>query len=178
MTTILALDISSTHIGWCYLHPARTPIARSIALGASKVDIADRCLTASREVGLLIAACGDIDLVAIEDFVWMSAQSTIPQACVRGAVLAELRGHGLAYCVVAPATAKKALAGRGDACKSDMLRSAAAYFGHDPLFLTIELRRGTWGAWQGDTCVFDEHAADALGVGLSAVGRVVVEEPI
>jgi len=66
MHNILALDISSTAIGWCYLQPDRAPLAKSIALGTSKNDIADRCAKAQAEVGLLLAACGSIDCVAIE----------------------------------------------------------------------------------------------------------------
>jgi hypothetical protein len=64
MHNILALDISSTAIGWCYLQPDRAPLAKSIALG-SKADIAARCAKAQAEVGLLIAACGSVDCVAI-----------------------------------------------------------------------------------------------------------------
>lgn len=175
MPSILGLDISSTAIGWCYTRPDQHPIAKSIMLGSSKTDLAERCATAQREIGLLIAACGDIDGVAIEDFVWMSPTATIPQACVRGAVLAELAAHRLAYCVVAPASAKRELAGRGDADKRAMLEAAAPKLGHDLLFLEIECRRGLWAAWMNDARIYDEHAADALGVALAAVGRVVVE---
>ena len=177
MTTILGLDLSSTAMGWCYLHPERAPIARSITLGTSKDDIADRCLKAQQEIALLIAACGDIDCVAIEDFVWMSPTGTIPQACVRGAVYAELRTHGLSYCVVAPSAAKRALTQSGAADKRTMLWAAASHLGHDPLFLEIECRRGLWAAWMNDLRIYDEHAADALGVALSlaASGRVQLE---
>lgn len=41
MPNILALDISSTAIGWCWLEDGRAPLAKSIALGA-KADIAAR----------------------------------------------------------------------------------------------------------------------------------------
>lgn len=69
-----------------------------------------------------------------------------------------------------------ALAGRGDADKRAMLAAAAPHFDHDPLFLEIECRRGLWAAWMNDARIYDEHAADALGVALAAVERVVVEE--
>ena len=59
MPNILALDISSTAIGWCYLQDDRAPLAKSIALGG-KNDIAARCAKAQAEVGLLIAACGRV----------------------------------------------------------------------------------------------------------------------
>lgn len=174
MPNILALDISSTTIGWCWLQPDRTPLAKSIALGSSKVDIADRCVKAQSEVALLIAACGAIDCAAIEDFVWMSPTATIPQALVKGAVLAELRAHGLAYCMIAPASAKRVLAGNGGADKQQMLTAAAPRFGHDPLFLEIACRRGLWAAWMNDRLIYDEHAADALGIALACVPSVRV----
>jgi hypothetical protein len=90
MPNILALDISSTWLGWCYLQPDRAPLAKSIALGTSKNDIADRCAKAQAEVGLLLAACGSIDCVAIEAPVAQYASSIIAQCRVAGAVLAEL----------------------------------------------------------------------------------------
>lgn len=175
MPKILALDLSSTHIGWAYLVPDQRPIAKTIHLGSSKTDIADRCLAAQQQIAVLLAACGSVDAVAIEDFVWMSPTATIPQALVKGAVLAELRAHGLTYCMVAPATAKKALAGSGDAKKLQMLRAAAEHLGHDALFLEIEQRRGLWGAWMNEYLVYDEHASDALGIALAAAPRVLVE---
>ena len=55
MPNILALDISSTAIGWCYLQDDRAPLAKSIALGG-KLDIAARCAKAQAEVSLLLAA--------------------------------------------------------------------------------------------------------------------------
>ena len=64
MPNILSLDISSTAIGWCWLQGDRAPLAKSIALGG-KADIAARCAKAQAEVGLLIAACGSVDCVAI-----------------------------------------------------------------------------------------------------------------
>lgn len=99
MPNILALDISSTAIGWCYLQDDRAPLAKSIALGG-KNDIAARCAKAQAETGLLIAACGSVDCVVVEDFVWTSPRSTIPQALVKGAVLAELSAHQLAWCEI------------------------------------------------------------------------------
>lgn len=59
---------------------------------------------------------------------------------------------------------------------SDMLESAAHRFGHDALFLEFAERRGVWAAWRGEACVYDEHAADALGLALAVVGKVEVVE--
>jgi Holliday junction resolvasome RuvABC endonuclease subunit len=173
MTTILGLDISSTYLGWCCLPVGQRPVARSIALGSG--DIADRCAKAQQEVSLLLAACAP-DAVAIEQWVWRFPNTTIPQVLVQGAVLAELGALGLAYTMVQPSEAKRALAGCGSADKAQMLRAAAWRFGHDPLFLEIEQRRGLWAAWMNHVCIYDEHSADALGIALSAVGRVEVCE--
>jgi hypothetical protein len=63
---------------------------------------------------------------------------------VAGAVLAELSAHGLAWCEVAPTAAKRALTGRGDAKKLQMLQSAAPHFNQDALFLEFAERRGLW----------------------------------
>lgn len=175
MPNILALDISSTAIGWCYLQDDRTPLAKSIALG-SKADIAGRCAKAQAEVGLLIAACGSVDCVVIEAPVFQYANAAIAQCRVAGAVLAELSAHGLAWCEIAPAAAKRALTGRGDAKKRHMLESAAHRFGHDALFLEFAERRGVWAAWMNDRLIYDEHAADALGLALSVTGKVEVVE--
>ena len=174
MPNILALDISSTAIGWCWLQGDRAPLAKSIALGTSKNDIADRCAKAQAEVGLLLAACGSIDCVAIEAPVAQYASSIIAQCRVAGAVLAEVRAHGLAWCEVAPTAAKRALTGRGDAKKLQMLQSAAPHFNQDALFLEFAERRGLWAAWMNDFCVYDEHAADALGLALAVMARVEV----
>jgi len=173
MPNILALDISSTWLGWCYLQPDRAPLAKSIALGG-KADIAARCAKAQAEAGLLLAACGSVDCVAIEAPVAQYASAVIAQSRVAGAVLAQLSAYGLAWCEVAPTAAKRALTGRGDAKKLQMLQSAAPHFNQDALFLEFAERRGRWAAWMNDFCVYDEHAADALGIALAAVARVEV----
>lgn len=178
MPHILALDISSTQIGWCYLHPTLTPLAKSIPLGGRTTDIAGRCLTAQQQLAILIAACGSIDCVAIEAPVAQYASAVIAQCRVAGAVLAEVRAHGLAWQEVSPAAAKRALTGKGNADKREMVMSAAERLGHDPLFLEFESRRSLWAAWMNDYCVYDEHAADALGIGLAAAGRVMVEASV
>ena len=61
-----------------------------------------------------------------------------------------------------------------DAKKRHMLESAAHRFGHDALFLEFAERRGVWDAWMNEYCVYDEHAADALGLALAAAPSVQV----
>jgi hypothetical protein len=57
-----------------------------------------------------------------------------------------------------------------------MLESAAHRFGHDALFLEFAERRGVWAAWMNDRLIYDEHAADALGLALACAPRVQVVE--
>ena len=173
MPNILALDISSTAIGWCWMRADGVPLAKSIALG-TKADIAARCAKAQTEVALLLTACTAIDCVAVEAPVALYPNAVIAQCRVAGAVLAELSAHGLAWCEIAPTSAKRALTGRGDAKKLQMLQAAAPHFRHDPLCLEFAERRGVWAAWMRDTCVYDEHAADALGLALACAPRVEV----
>ena len=175
MPNILSLDISSQWLGWCYLQDDRAPLAKSIALGG-KADIAARCAKAQAEVGLLIAACGSVDCVVIEAPVFQYANAVIAQCRVAGAVLAELSAHNLAWCEIAPSVAKRALTGRGDAKKLQMLQAAAPHFHQDALFLEFAERRGVWAAWMNDRLIYDEHAADALGLALATVGKVQVVE--
>jgi hypothetical protein len=47
-------------------------------------------------------------------------------------------------------------------------------FGHDALFLEFAERRGVWAAWMNDRLIYDEHAADALGLALACAPRVQV----
>jgi len=56
-----------------------------------------------------------------------------------------------------------------------MLQSAAPHFNQDALFLEFAERRGRWAAWMNDFCVYDEHAADALGLALAAGPQVLVQ---
>ena len=63
---------------------------------------------------------------------------------------------------------------RFNSTKLQMLQSAAPHFRHDVLFLEIEKRRGLWAAWMNDRLIYDEHAADALGLALAGAPRVQV----
>jgi len=78
MTTILALDISSTHIGVCY---DGTPLATWKLKGN---DIAWRCQQARGLLAGQLEQYPDVDLVVFEEPVGKFAKSLIPQACVQG----------------------------------------------------------------------------------------------
>lgn len=146
--TLLALDASSTTIGyvvWC----GQVRTAGELHLKGD--DIADRCRQAFAHIGGLIGQHPDLDCVAIESPVARYAKAVIPQARVSGAILARVALFGLLVCEVTPQKAKQALVGRGNASKVDMQVAALRYR------------------------VSGEHASDALGIALAAVGMVKVE---
>lgn len=142
--TILALDASSTSIGWV-LYDGRVRDHGEVKLTGA--DIADRCRQAHAHLGGLIYQHPDIDAIALESPVGRFIKAIIPQARVSGALMACAMLKGLHVVEVAPKEAKRALCERGNAEKVDM-QVAALKFG-----------------------VAGEHASDALGVALAAAPR-------
>lgn len=137
--TILALDISSTHIGLCY---DGQPLETWHLHG----DIAERCRLAAAMVRAQLWLTPDVDLVVIESPVARYAKALIPQARVSGAVLAVLSEKQIAWQEISPSEAKRALCGRGTATKADMIDEAG---------------------WRlGQVC--DEHQSDAYALWLAA----------
>ncbi len=147
--TILALDASSTSIGWV-VFDGTVRDHGEIALRGS--DTADRCRQAHAALNLILANHPDIDVIALESPVGRFVKAVIPQARVSGALLATAALRCLHVVEVTPSQAKYALAGRGNAPKDEMQVCARA--------------RG----------VIGEHASDALGVALACVGMVSVVE--
>jgi Holliday junction resolvasome RuvABC endonuclease subunit len=148
--TILALDASSTTIGFVIYADDAARDCGEISLKGN--DIADRCRQAHACLNLILHTHPDVDAVALESPVSRFAKAVIPQARVSGALMAAAMLNGINVVEVTPSQAKKALTGSGCAGKLQMQAEA--------------LRYGVVG----------EHAADALGVALSAVGRVRVVE--
>lgn len=150
--TILALDASSTTVGWVLFDQGVVRDHSEIRLADR--DIHDRLSAVSRVVGNLLDDLlrheRGIDAVAIESPVGRFTKAIIPQAFVSGVIRLEAHRRGLAIVDIAPAEAKQALTGKGNADKS-MMRGAAL----------------VWG-------VNGEHAADAVGVALAAVRKVQV----
>lgn len=141
---ILALDMSSTTIGMCYDGwDFQTLTLRS-------PDIAKRCLQAATQVRALITDA-DIDLVVIEGPAGQFKGSIIPQARVSGAVLAVLCTSELAWVELSPQDAKRALTGKGNAKKPQMIAAAKLATGRD----------------------LDEHQADAYGLWRAALALKV-----
>ncbi len=143
--TILGLDASSTAIGWVVYDGAVLAHGQLLLTGA---DIADRCRQAHAGLNLILSNYPYIDAIAIESPVAAFAKALIPQARVSGALLAVASLKGILTCEVTPSAAKAILVGSGTASKT-LMQAAAEQYG-----------------------VSGEHAADALGVALAALGRV------
>lgn len=138
---ILALDISSTTIGVCYDgQPRETWKLKSD-------DIASRCQQARNLLTGQLETTPDVDFVVFEEPVGKFIKAIIPQACVQGAVLALLSERNLAWKKIAPAAAKRALTGKGNAKKDAMIAAA---------------NRAT-------NMTLDEHQADAYGLWWAAL---------
>lgn len=148
MTILLAIDASSTALGWVVLDDGAPRDHGEARLTGD--DINDRCRQAYAHVGALLRCHPDVDAVAIESPVGRFVKAVIPQALVSGAIRTAARLADLHVVDVPPTAAKKALTGRGTAAKLAMQLHAA--------------RRGVTG----------EHAADALGVALAAAQKVRV----
>jgi Holliday junction resolvasome RuvABC endonuclease subunit len=149
--TILALDASSTTIGWVLY------AGRVLYCGEHKLqgdDIAVRCQTAYEILALLLNRFPQIDCLAIEAPVARFAKAVIPQARVSGALMTCAAQRWKHVIEVTPAAGKLALAGKGNASKDTMMARARAYG------------------------VSGEHASDALGVALAAATKVEVEHAV
>lgn len=148
MTILLAIDASSTALGWVVLADGAPRDHGEQVLRGD--DINDRCRQAHTYVGALLRCHPDVDAVAIESPVGRFVKAVIPQALVSGAIRTAARLVDLHVVDVAPQEAKQCLAGKGNADKA-MMRAAGM----------------VWG-------VTGEHAADALGVALAAAQKVLV----
>jgi Holliday junction resolvasome RuvABC endonuclease subunit len=146
--TILALDASSTTIGYCVYDGT---VLDHGEIKLTGTDIADRCRQAHAALNLILSTAPDVDAIAIEAPASPHKKSLIPQCRVSGALMAAAALKGLMVVEVTPQAGKIALAGKGNASKDTMMARAHAYG------------------------VAGEHASDALGVALAAVKMVKVE---
>jgi len=148
--TILALDASSTMIGYCVYDGT---IVASGEIALKHTDIAVRCRLAFAQFnGLIELYPLPFDVIAIESPVARFGSAVIAQARVSGALLVAASLAQLMVVEVAPAAAKKALAGKGNADKKLMQAAAWERYG-----------------------VRGEHAADAVGIALAAAPLVRAE---
>lgn len=144
---ILALDASSTVIGWAIYDGAVLDHGEVKLKGD---DIADRCRQAHAALNLILSNYPTVDCVALEAPASRFKKGLIPQCRVSGALMCCAKLKTLHVVEVTPGEAKKALTGRGDAEKVDMQVAALAYG------------------------VAGEHASDAVGVAKAAAARVRV----
>src|SRR5262245_66060285 len=106
--TILALDASSTRIGYCIYDGGVFAFGELPLTGA---DIADRCRQAHAHLNLLLKTMCAIDCIAIEAPASQFKKALIPQCRVSGALMACAALAGLLVVEVTPQAAKIALAG-------------------------------------------------------------------
>jgi Holliday junction resolvasome RuvABC endonuclease subunit len=144
---ILALDASSTNIGWV-LYAGQVLDHGEHRLQGD--DIAVRCQTAYDILALLLDRFPQIDCLAIEAPIARFAKAVIPQARVSGALLTLAAQRWKHVIEITPTKAKRALAGKGNA-KKQLMQASAAEYG-----------------------VSGEHASDALGVAMAASTMVEV----
>jgi Holliday junction resolvasome RuvABC endonuclease subunit len=151
MKTILALDASSTTVGWVLWDGSRAIAHSTIKLQG---DLVQRICLAETAIAALLRRHAP-DAVALEGATTRFANHVIAQQRVCGVILLSIARAGLLSLEIAPSLAKKTLTGKGNADKALMQQHAAGWL---------------VGA--------DEHAADALGVAMAAwpMVRVQVEE--
>jgi len=143
---IMALDISSTNLGFVLYHGVVLDHGEQALAG----DIAERCRRAYNVFHTLLDRYPQVDCLAIEAPVARFASAVIAQSRVAGAIFALAGQRTIPVVEVSPAAAKRALTGHGNASKEEMQRAARCYG------------------------VSGEHAADALGVALACAGKVEV----
>lgn len=143
---ILALDVSSTNIGWC--------IEANGALTSGTVKLVGpierRLCLAETAINHLVQRFQP-EAAAIEAPAYGS-KSLVVQQRTAGVVLLVLARWKLLTAEIAPTSAKKALTGSGRADKAAMITAAQNHLSGK----------------------FDEHAADALAVRLAAQNVFVV----
>lgn len=166
---LLGLDVSSVAIGWCLFDGESVR-----AFGTAKIT----CLGDAYAFGA--AYCDARPQVAIESPVLRFPKATIPQIRASGAVLAGL--GATEWVELTPTEGKLALAGKGGASKPDMVAAAQRWLAPGQP-VQIGRHRGKYGAWDASTPMltlppakwlqplYNEDAADALGVALAAWGK-------
>lgn len=144
--TILALDASSTMLGWVLYHGAVLDHGEHKLTGT----VEQRCAAAYNALWNMLHDYPATDCIAVEAPVARYASAVIAQSRVAGAILTLAGQRNIPLVEVSPAAAKRALTGIGNASKDTMQSRARAYG------------------------VVGEHASDALGVCLAALKLVSV----
>lgn len=163
MSTIVAFDLGSITAGCVVLEGERIMLAWDFKVSA-KHSLGKRLCQLQiwlAEIGDLVGR-GEADIVAVEA-PYLDPQK--PRAVfVLGQVLGLVRNFswwatkGTSLMEIAPSTAKLALAGHGGADKEAMMKMANSLYPVEEVGV----------AWS-------QHTADALGVALSAAGKLKLE---
>lgn len=157
MTIIIGLDISSTNIGAVVLALDETLHHRQhfdlikLAKVGGKDTLERRVWVAQRALKALLATWHrGRSIIAYESNSFGTGYAMRGQWAVIGPVLALAVDHGIELCPVHNGTAKKALSGKGNATKEQMVEAAQARY-HEAL---------------------GEHEADACGIALAAIAEL------
>lgn len=142
---LLALDASSTTIGWALLVDGRPTTAGTVSI--LKGEIGARCAVAERALLQLCAKYGPTALAIEAPAYHAKPMALIAQQRVAGVLLMTAHKLGLHVTEVAPSSAKKTFTGNGVASKEQVQEVAQR--------------------WSGLVC--DEHSADALAIGYTAL---------
>jgi Holliday junction resolvasome RuvABC endonuclease subunit len=154
---ILALDVSSTNIGSALLHGREV---RALGADRLKGDLETRIWQAGQAMQSILESYGPLDVLAYEGpaHIVKGPFALIAQQRVVGVVLYlwlrrfSMQSRATPIIEVSPASAKVALAGSHLATKDDMIACAR---------LVVP-----------GLSAIDEHAADAVGVGLAAYTKL------
>jgi crossover junction endodeoxyribonuclease RuvC len=140
MHTLLALDASSTSLGWAVLIDGRPAKAGSYPLRGDYIG--QRCVAAEATLMVLYTHFRPDELAIEAPAHHAKPLAMIAQQRVAGVLLLVAEKKRMPVTEIPPSQAKKAFTGNGVASKALMIETAER--------------------WSGFTC--DEHAADALAV--------------
>jgi crossover junction endodeoxyribonuclease RuvC len=161
---VVGVDPGFGHTGVAVLTGPPPRLMLTQQLDCPERDADHRIAHYAREFDLLLTSHRP-NLVAIEsqyftphggDKTAAIAGAIIKVALVRGALIGVAATHSIPTTSVAPAAAKRALTGRADAGKAEMIKFASLTFG-------IKLRAR------------EEHLADALGIALVGLQKLLIE---
>lgn len=169
---LLALDASSTTLGYV-LYDGR--VVSEHGTYCFPGDLLMRLSYAEYELTQLIQRLAP-DAIAYEGPAWAHRNTAI--ACLQMLGVLRLAAHraGVLDLEIAPNEGKRALFGKGKADKEAMIRAAAGHLAPRQAVVVL-CKRGTWGGYIPgvEQLLYDEHAADALGVAMAAHGKVKKE---
>lgn len=170
----IALDASSTTIGWC-LGEDEKPVF----WGTKKLegDLSARMLSAHQFTHELIQTWG-LARVAIEAPAFAFKGSGIPQVRVSGAILLAVIMRDLPWRDVSPSMVKLSIAGTGKASKLQVVQAVAVPMGYNPEELTFRGSKSSARAYLGKQLLYDDNCADSVALALTVMRKEDLVWPI